>query len=664
MIEPYFAIDPKVEDLQRLMDDYYDTMSSLGWDTMINKSYAYYYGRGQHATAAGIAAGGKQGEISELMSNEYRSFLRYMLTLVTSERPAFDVRATNTDHKSETQAVVGEQVLEFYMRHNKLEDLLRDACEKSLWSSEGFIGVKWDVQGGEVYTRDPEAGTMVMKGDVAYRTYNSLQVIRDPYCSNHSYDWVILVDYENKYDMAAQYPEHAEHLVGLSMDSYNDKYRLGMVNKAKTNKIPIFTLYHKKSPALPEGRWVVYTSEEILAEGPLPYEDIPVYRIAPGNLDGYVFGYSPAFDILGLQEANDDLFSSLLTNNRNFAKQLIGVDRGAGVSHRVLTEGSTLLEMDLENNRSISDIIQPIQLTKSSPEAYQFLDTITARMEKYTGINEVIRGEPSPNLRSGNALALIAAQAIKFNSGLQQSYNLLIEDVGTATLRFLKQFAQAPRFFRIVGKTNRSMLKEFSSNDLEGVDRVDVQRASALTSTTAGRIELADNLLAANMIKRPEQYINVLETGRLDPLIESERSELLNIKSENEMMLGGEQPIAILTDNHELHIREHRAVLDDPEARKTPDVVQATLAHMEEHRLLWQKTPPEFLLASKQQPAPVPPMPPQGQQPAPQGGANPGALEPMTPEEQIPTPAPAGMPPAAAPEDLAAYNQLGLNPAQ
>ncbi len=665
MIEPYFAIDPKVEDLQRLMDDYYETMASLGWDTMISKSYAYYYGRGQHATAGGIAAGGKQGETSEIMSNEYRSFLRYIHTLVTADRPAFDVRATNTDHKSESQAIVGEQVLEFYMRHNKLEDLLRDACEKSLWSSEGFIGVKWDVQAGEVYTRDPEAGNMVMKGDVSYRTYNALQVIRDPYCVNHAYDWVILVDYENKYDMAAQYPEHADHLVNTSMDSYNEKFRLGMVSKAKTNKIPVFTFYHRKSPALPEGRWVVYTKEAILAEGPLPYESIPVYRIAPGNLDNYVFGYTPAFDILGLQEANDDLFSSLLTNNRNFAKQLIAVDRGAGVNHRVLTEGSSLLELDLDNNRSIADLIQPLQLTKSAPEAYSFLEAITARMEKYTGINEVIRGEPSPNLRSGNALALIAAQAVKFNSGLQQSYNILIEDVGTATLRFLKQFAQAPRFFRIVGKTNRSMLKEFSAADLEGVDRVDVQRANPLTSTTAGRIELADNLLNANMIKRPEQYVNVLETGRLDPLIESERSELLNIKSEYEMMLAGEQPMAILTDNHELHIREHRAVLDDPEARRTPSVVQATLAHMEEHRMLWQQTPPEFLMASRQQAAPQPQMPQGAQQPGAQApAANPEVLQADTPAEQIPTPKPSGLPPAAAPEDVAAFKQLNLTPPQ
>ena len=84
----------------------------------------------------------------------------------------------------------------------------------------------------------------------------------------------------------------------------------------------------------------------------------------------------------------------------------------------------------------------------------------------------------------------------------------------------------------------------------------------------------------SHCFKRPEQYFNVLETGRLDPLIDAERSELLNIKSENEMLQRGENPTAILTDNHMLHIREHRIVLDDPVARKDPAIVAAALAHL------------------------------------------------------------------------------------
>lgn len=655
MSEPYFAINPTTDDLMKLVDDYFAAMSATSWDTMIQKSYSYYYGRGDHGNSFRISAGGSQGELSEMMANEYRTLLRQMLTMITSERPSYDVRSMNTDHKSESQAIIGEQVLEFYLRHKKLENLLKDACEKSLWSGEGFIGLRWDTQAGENYGLDEESN-MVMKGDIEYSTYNSLQVIRDPFSSQQEPDWVIIVDYKNKYDLAAQYPEAEEDLLNCSLESYKDQLQHGIPHGIKTNKIPVFTFYHKKSPALPEGRWVYFAADKVLADGPLPYEEIPVYRVTPGNVENFVFGYTPGFDILGMQEANDDMFSALLTNNRNFARQLLAVRKDAGVNHRMLTEGASILELDVED---INNAIKPLQLTASSPETYSFLESIKSRMQQYTGINEVIRGEPSPNLRSGNALALISAQAVKFNSGLQQSYNILLEDVGTATLRFLKQFAKAPRFFRVVGITNRALLSEFSSDDLEGVDRVDVQKASALTSTTAGRIEIADNLLQNGLVKRPEQYFNVLETGRLDPLIDAERSELLNIKSENEMLQRGEQPTAILTDNHMLHIREHRTVLDDPVARQDPKIVQAALAHLEEHKNLWMQTPPEYLMASGQQPSPSAQMAQQAPPPGPNSAqVNPAALEPKGPDAQVTQPAQPQLPPAAGPEDQAAYGQM------
>lgn len=659
MSEQYFAINPTVDELNKRIDEYFEALAATSWDSMIAKSYSYYYGRGQNGTSYKISPSGEQGELSEMMANEYRSFLRYMLTLITSERPAFDVRSMNTDYKSASQAVVGEQVLEFYLRHKKLENLLKDACEKSLWSGEGFIGLRWDVTAGETHSLDEESN-LIMKGDVEYSAYNALQVIRDPFSASQDPDWVIIVDYKNKWDLVAQYPEAEEDLINISLNAYRQQIMHGIPQGIKTNKVPVFTFYHKKSAALPEGRWVYFAGDRILAEGPLPYEEIPVYRVAPGNVENFVFGYTPGFDILGLQEANDDIFSALLTNNRNHSRQLIAVKKDAGVNYRQLTEGASVLELDVED---INNAVKPIQLTASSPESYTFLENVVSRMEKYTGINEVIRGEPSPNLRSGNALALIAAQSVKFNSGLQQSYNMLLEDVGTATLRFLKQFAKAPRFFRVVGTTNRSLLSEFSSEDLEGVDRVDVQKASALTSTTAGRIEIADNMMQGGLIKRPEQYINVLETGRLDPLIEAERSELLNIKSENELMQNAEAPVAILTDNHMLHIREHKAVLDDPTARRDPAVVQAVLAHLEEHRTLWQQTPPEFLMASGQQPAPQMPPPP-GQDPnaQPTGGANPDALAAKGPGDQVETPGLPSLPPEADPNDVAAYQQLNLPP--
>ena len=662
-MDKYFAEDLNIEDLNRKINTYFEALDEVGLSHAIDKSYAFYHGRGQYGNTVGISSGGGQGETSELFVNDYRSLLRHMLTLITSERPAFDVRAVNTDYKSEAQAIVGEDILNHYLRSKKLEATLKSAVEKALWSTEGFVALDWDIHSGEVFDTDPDTGDPIMKGDITYSTYHAKSCIRDPLANPHDPDWVILVDTINKYDLAKRYPEHEEKI--LSGDTKHSKTRSSNLLDVESDMINVYKFYHKRNAVLPKGKYAIFFREEILEEGGLPFQEIPVHRVTAGEMDDVVFGYSPCIDILGLQEANNDMFSAILTNNRAFARQIIAVQRDAGVNHRQVSEALSVLELDVEDVRTA---INPMNLTKSSPETYNFLDQISNRMERYTGINEVIRGEPSPNLRSGNSLALVAAQALKFNAPLQQSYNELLEDVGTGTLDFLKQFAKAPRFYTVVGHQNKSLLREFSSDSIENVDRVEVQRAAALTNTTAGRVEIADNLLQAGLISRGQQYITVLETGKLDPLIESERTSLLNIKSENEMLFNGEVPSALLSDNHALHIQEHVAVLNDPELRKVPEIVEATLQHLQEHGQMWASTPPWLLAATGQQPAPASQQPPlnQIQEQAQPGNIQPQALEPGAPEQTNIQGMPnlPNVPQAASKEDELAFNQLNLQTPQ
>jgi hypothetical protein len=359
--------------------------------------------------------------------------------------------------------------------------------------------------------------------------------------------------------------------------------------------------------------------------------------------------------MLGNQEAYDRIFSANMSNVLAFARQCVLIPKDAGVDIKEFGDGLSVLEYDATAGK-----IEPLQLTMSSPETYSMLDRVERNMSVFSGINDVVRGDPEANLRSGNALALVAAQAIKFNSGLQNSYARLLEDVGTATLEFLKKFARSPRFAFIVGKNHRSMMKEFTGEQLSGVSRVEVQIASALSKTQAGRIQIADNLLQAQMIKRPEQYLAVIETGKLEPIVEAEQAELLNIRSENEMLQAGSPPVIVALDNHMLHIREHKTVIDDPAARENPAVVQATLNHIQEHLMQWQQlsaTQPALLQVLGMQPIPPMPMPP------PEGQGSTPEVQQAGPEqtaEEIQPPAPAQPPENAPPEDQAAFQQLNL----
>lgn len=657
--DEYFAIELDASELIQKVEDYYASLEATGILERIEKSYSTYYGNSFDSVSFKVTPSGKKGEYSNLSGNHYRAFLNQQLSLITSERPAFDVRPVNTDYSSMTQAMLGEQILDYYLSAKHLELILRTATEKGIWGSEGFVHMKWDTQAGSIFSRDPETGVPVMEGDIVYSTGTTLDCARDIYKEGEP-DWVIWRESINKHELAAKYPEYVDSILSLPTANQESGRKYHRYMRAQqSDMVTLYTFYHRKSSALPLGRYAYFIEDTILQEGDLPYENIPVYRLAPSNISGTCLGYSQAFDMLGNQEAYDRIFSANLSNVIAFGRQCILIPKGADIDVNQLGEGLSVIEYEMSNGE-----IKPLQLTQSSPESYKFLELTERNMSVFSGINDVVRGDPEANLRSGNALALIAAQAIKFNSGLQNSYARLLEDVGTATLEFLKKFAKAPRFAFIVGKNRRSYMKEFTGEQIMGASRVEVQIASALSKTQAGRVQIADNLLQNQMIKRPEQYLAVIETGKLEPVVEAEQAELLNIRSENELLQEGQIPTAIAIDNHPIHIREHKTVIDDPEARNNPSVVEATLAHIQEHMMQWQ----QMSMASPQilQSLGIPPIPPAPMPGGPAPAAGPGSNSevsqpgPGQTAEEIAPPAPAEPPENAAPEDQAAYQQLGL----
>jgi hypothetical protein len=279
--------------------------------------------------------------------------------------------------------------------------------------------------------------------------------------------------------------------------------------------------------------------------------------------------------------------------------------------------------------------IKPLNLTQTPKEIFDFVMMLEKTMETISGVNAVSRGNPDPNLRSGNALALVQSMTLQFMSGLQQSYVALIEDLGTGIINILKDHAVVPRVASIVGKSNRSYLKEFTGDDLSSVSRVVVDIGNPLSRTTAGKVEMAEQMLQMGVIKTPEQYFSVINTGQLDVMTEDTQSQLFLVKGENERFVNGEPVIAIKTDDHLLHIKEHSSVLADPELRFQPDVVARVTEHIQEHIDLLRTVDPDLLRMLNQQPlgpeggspaAPQSPQTPpnasmQGQNPEMMGGA-------------------------------------------
>jgi hypothetical protein len=225
--------------------------------------------------------------------------------------------------------------------------------------------------------------------------------------------------------------------------------------------------------------------------------------------------------------------------------------------------------------------------------------------------------------------------SLQFISGLQHNYVKLIEGIGTSLINILKDYAKTPKTLSLVGKNNRPMLKEFTSDSIQDINRVIVTVGNPLARTTAGRVQMAEQMLQMGLIKNPQEYFQVMNTGAIETMYESDMNELLLIKRENEFMMEGKEVMADIWDTHQLHIMEHKGLLSDPELRMNPDLRALVSSHIEEHIDMLRNVSPDVLLMTGQQPIQAPP-PPQ------QGGAG-GQMDQMMQP-------PSGMPPN--PEDM------------
>lgn len=615
-LNQYFATLPandlptQLVDRVTKFDQYIANSGRLGvWQ----KSYSLY-NQGIYKDAQ-LNRMGEQGEYTEMYVNQFRNILIHILNMTTQQRPAFDARASNTDHKSQAQTIVGNGVLDYYNRVKGMDEIAKTAVDDVLQFADGYVYQGWDFSLGDPVMPDLANGTIKKQGDVFHKNFVPVNVIFDFISGlmDGSREWYILRDFQNKWNLAKRYPELADKILAASQSSETwQNFKLGTEFQEDSDMIPVYIFIHDRTEAVPNGRMFTYIAKDCwLLDTTLPefYKKLPVYRLCASKQRGSGFGYSVAFDLAPIQEAINGLYSIIITNQSTFGVQNILVPNGANLTSQALTDGLNVIGYNAAGPDGSRGEPKALQLLSTAPEIFEFLQRLESVMEVISGVNSVARGQPEESLKSGSALALVQSMAIQFISGLQQSYASLLEDLGTGLINILQKNATTPRLIEIAGKSNKSYMQEFKGSDIDSINRVTVDLGNPLSRTTAGKVNMADNLLNAGMIENPQQYLQVLTTGKLEPLYEGKQAELMLIRAENEELEDGKPVSAIAVDNHLLHIEEHKTVIASPQARVDGNVINSTMSHIMEHLNLWRTTDPMLLAALGQQPPPQPAMP-------------------------------------------------------
>jgi hypothetical protein len=601
--EGYFAAltDAKVfaQEAYRRVEDFENTRQYLMYRW--NRNYLFYHnlyyqeGQPQQWGYSDIRYTGENGEFATMSINHFRNLAIHLKNLISNSRIAFQCRAANGDAKSASQAELGNVLLDYYLREGRLTEVVNDAIEHALLFDAGYVKVEWDPEEGKEINLDLETNAINHEGDLRYTSIAPIDIITDLNRKNfRDNDWVIVRTQQSKWNLIARFPEHKEKIEAMNTLEESRSDWDYSAEFSKSDDLYLYEFWHNKTPAMPNGRYALFTEDgNIFYDSPLHYKEIPIYQITAGNHLVTQYGYSPLNDVAGAQEAINMCYSTMLTTLETFGVQNVLAPREAGITIEEVRSGLNFIEYDGNHNPPSG-----VNFTTLPPELLQFIQKLETAQETISGINSVVRGNPDNQLRSGVSLAIVEDQALNFVSHLHESYIRLYEDIGTASIDILKVYANTQRVFTIVGDGNLAAMQDFRGEDLQNISRVIVDIGSALSRTTAGRIQMAEHLIQTQLIRSPEEYMTVVNTGNLDQLTKGRTGHLQLIHRENEGLLRGQGARSLFTDDHTLHIRKHIEILDDPEVRADDQLANTVLSHVQEHINLLTEPQLQMLFAT------------------------------------------------------------------
>lgn len=566
----------------------------------------YYARNGAYLWDENIQQDGEQGNSVYLPVNVMRNALKHILTMVNTDRPAVEPVAKNTDQASLETTIVAKAIAESKLHTEKLLKQIDGLVEQSAVLGSGFLHGRWDWFKGGVNASGPiEPGqpsklmqgpdgqtiAQTFKGDADIEALTCDSVFFDPTVQEwDKLDDMIVRSSGNRYSLMVQYPSMVDRLsravsrtpTQLDENLPNPSMRasIGIRTPSQESKIEVWYYYHRKTPALPEGRMIVMLPDgTVLEDGPLPWSEIPVYRMCPDEIMGTAHGYAVVTSVGGLQEALSMGASAMITNMAAFARKIIVAAKGLEVEPSDLTGDLKLLEIDFVNGRPQ---VEALDLLGDQSNVVKPLEWIIGQIEQITGANSIIRGSPQ-GVTAGVAINLYEAMAKQFSSPMEKARAAAIEWAATFIVRAYQLHPDIERDVQVVGKSKRPLLRSFYGRDLAEIDRFNVQPSNPMTQTVSGRLQLWNAIKQDGVPIAPERVLQLLQKGSWDEVSEPTIAEANFIEAENEKLIDGEQCVVLPGDNHVSHIREHLRLQFNPEIRFDPAKLQALNVHMQMH---------------------------------------------------------------------------------
>lgn len=570
--------------LQKKVDEWNEWTKRNGMRRQWCDNFSMYHNAGLSGDGGLFAESsfqivGDNGELVEIRVNSLRNLITHLVNLTVSQPPAMLAKAANEDPDTLEAAQDLDGLLVYYQQtwnNRAFEKTVNLAVEQSGILPFGAVLVEWDTQAGKPYISD-ELGRIVREGDVSMKALSVFDVIFDTSIERETdLKWIIVRDWENKFELAARYPDQAKRILELPpRDRAEQNNAWGRSDNS--DLVGVWKFYHLPTVAVPQGRFAISIDPETtLYDGPNPYDRLPVFFIRCADGHGTIYGYPVANDIVPLNLAENMMMSAMTTNYAAGGTQNIAVKAGDEPAVSAMAGGLRVLEY-------VDEPPQAISLVQNAPGSFDFLGLVRQTEELLSGINAAARGDPEANVKSGKMQGMLQALAVQFANKLQRNYAGTLNDIGNFLLFLFTRFATSERVTTLLGKDLVAKSLRWSGDKFRNISAVVVEQVDPAMRTLGFKLEQADKLLSTGTLTDPAAYVEVLKTGNLNAVLQRRMAQEKLIRDENSDLMRGLDCPVLVTDMHDLHIEAHDELLCSPKIRRDSALVQFILAHQTQH---------------------------------------------------------------------------------
>jgi hypothetical protein len=655
---------------------YFESARNRGLLSMWLVAYAAHHGLTpddlRDFTTQTIGFTGNELEQLRFHLNLVRPYIRHQTSLALGEPAAFKALVSNSDHRSLAKSALTDKIINaLYKRYSAIYDM--EAAESDGAFGAGGTHYRWDFLGGddmrvprELQLDDgstTEHYTIEKSGEPIVTLVYPWTCIQETRVSGE-HQWRLVREIDSRWNLIANFPAHKEELLAAttSYDRYDfgTLFRLEELYYSSRDQLTVKHFYHRRCAAVPEGRYVMMVNDIILWDGPCPRKrGLPVAMMQSGKFIESTFGYADAWDLIAITQALNQVNSDEMQNYATFGRQSVAIEKGTEVTIDAIAQGTAFyVPPGAQMPRAVQLAAVPATLPDLKAYLHKMLDTVS-------GQNAASRGDPDPNVRSGEMNALLDSIAIRYQSFRQDAARRFRIEGATIILDLITRYGETPFLVDIAGIEQRSYVAEFTKEDLSGVQRVDVDQVSPIMQSSSGRLQVVTTLRDLQPEDRAAAY-EMVTTGNTTRWLKTENSCEMLIRKENELLVTGEFPVFVSQgDDPYKHWPLHFAMREQLLSADVPDnqAIARINAHLQEHTqqhlaasplvcdYMGIKPPPpiypnqtnplgnpyyQFLVSTGQippGPAGMPPSP-TGGGPGGPGGQIPGQQPPKGPQEQ------------------------------